>query len=63
MATIATIQKQSTVGEDPRQLLLVNSGSIKMRLLISPLSASTTGTALAVDGGMHGLRPRGPVRN
>ncbi|WIX78899.1 SDR family oxidoreductase [Amycolatopsis carbonis] len=31
--------------------------------LASPLSASTTGTALAVDGGMHGLRPRGPVQN
>jgi len=26
--------------------------------LASPLSASTTGTALAVDGGMQGLRPR-----
>jgi 2-keto-3-deoxy-L-fuconate dehydrogenase len=26
--------------------------------LASPLSGSTTGTALAVDGGMHGLRPR-----
>jgi NAD(P)-dependent dehydrogenase (short-subunit alcohol dehydrogenase family) len=31
--------------------------------LASPLSASTTGTALAVDGGMYGLRPRGPVQN
>ncbi|WP_328614342.1 SDR family oxidoreductase [Amycolatopsis sp. NBC_00355] len=31
--------------------------------LASPLSASTTGTALAVDGGMHGLRPRGPVQH
>ena len=26
--------------------------------LASPRSASTTGTVLAVDGGMHGLRPR-----
>ncbi|MDH2427712.1 SDR family NAD(P)-dependent oxidoreductase [Sphaerisporangium sp. TRM90804] len=26
--------------------------------LASPLAASTTGTVLAVDGGMHGLRPR-----
>ncbi|WP_405141333.1 SDR family oxidoreductase [Sphaerisporangium sp. NBC_01403] len=26
--------------------------------LASPLASSTTGTALAVDGGMHGLRPR-----
>ncbi|MGC5013592.1 SDR family NAD(P)-dependent oxidoreductase [Streptosporangium sp. DT93] len=26
--------------------------------LASPLSGSTTGTDLAVDGGMHGLRPR-----
>ncbi len=26
--------------------------------LAGPLSSSTTGTALAVDGGMHGLRPR-----
>ncbi|AGM08626.1 SDR family NAD(P)-dependent oxidoreductase [Amycolatopsis keratiniphila] len=31
--------------------------------LASPLSASTTGTALAVDGGMYGLRPRGPVHH
>ncbi|GLY43810.1 short-chain dehydrogenase [Amycolatopsis sp. NBRC 101858] len=31
--------------------------------LASPLSASTTGTALAVDGGMYGLRPRGPVNH
>ncbi|WP_410642058.1 SDR family NAD(P)-dependent oxidoreductase [Amycolatopsis sp. lyj-346] len=30
--------------------------------LASPLTASTTGTALAVDGGMYGLRPRGPVQ-
>ncbi|WP_320773005.1 SDR family oxidoreductase [Streptomyces sp. CRN 30] len=26
--------------------------------LASPLSGATTGTSLAVDGGMHGLRPR-----
>ncbi len=26
--------------------------------LASPLASSTTGTVLAVDGGMHGLRPR-----
>ncbi|MFD9893088.1 SDR family NAD(P)-dependent oxidoreductase [Amycolatopsis sp. NPDC059027] len=31
--------------------------------LASPAAASTTGTALAVDGGMYGLRPRGPVDN
>jgi len=31
--------------------------------LAGPLSASTTGTALAVDGGMYGLRPRGPVHH
>jgi Dehydrogenases with different specificities (related to short-chain alcohol dehydrogenases) len=30
--------------------------------LASPLSGSTTGTALAVDGGMQGLRPRPDVR-
>lgn len=30
--------------------------------LASPLSGSTTGTALAVDGGMQGLRPRQAVR-
>ncbi|MGC4985261.1 SDR family NAD(P)-dependent oxidoreductase [Streptomyces sp. DT193] len=30
--------------------------------LASPLSGSTTGTALAVDGGMQGLRPRPAVR-
>jgi len=27
--------------------------------LASPLATATTGTVLAVDGGMHGLRPRG----
>jgi NAD(P)-dependent dehydrogenase (short-subunit alcohol dehydrogenase family) len=31
--------------------------------LASPLSASTTGTALAVDGGMYGLRSHGAIRN
>lgn len=31
--------------------------------LASPLSGSTTGTALAVDGGMYGLRPRPRVAN
>ncbi len=30
--------------------------------LASPLSGSTTGTALAVDGGMYGLRPRPRAR-
>ncbi|CAL9655502.1 Dihydroanticapsin 7-dehydrogenase [Streptomyces sp. enrichment culture] len=29
--------------------------------LASPLSGATTGTALAVDGGMQGLRPRPPA--
>jgi len=29
--------------------------------LASPLASSTTGTALAVDGGMYGLRMRGPA--
>ncbi|GAA1955060.1 SDR family oxidoreductase [Amycolatopsis minnesotensis] len=31
--------------------------------LASPQSGSTTGTTLAVDGGMYGLRPRGPVQH
>ncbi|GAA4530460.1 SDR family NAD(P)-dependent oxidoreductase [Amycolatopsis samaneae] len=31
--------------------------------LASPAAASTTGAALAVDGGMYGLRPRGPANN
>ena len=31
--------------------------------LASPLSGSTTGTALAVDGGMYGLRPRPRASN
>ncbi|MGW4484157.1 SDR family NAD(P)-dependent oxidoreductase [Amycolatopsis sp. NPDC004368] len=44
---------------------LVTAGEVASAItyLASPLSASTTGTALAVDGGMHGLRPRGPVQN
>ena len=31
--------------------------------LASPASASTTGTALPVDGGMFGLRLRSPVQD
>jgi NAD(P)-dependent dehydrogenase (short-subunit alcohol dehydrogenase family) len=29
--------------------------------LASPFASATTGTSLAVDGGMHGLRPRPPA--
>ncbi|WP_410591615.1 SDR family NAD(P)-dependent oxidoreductase [Amycolatopsis sp. lyj-23] len=44
---------------------LVTAGEVANAVvyLASPLSASTTGTALAVDGGMYGLRPRGPVHH
>ncbi|MGW5716955.1 SDR family NAD(P)-dependent oxidoreductase [Amycolatopsis sp. NPDC003865] len=44
---------------------LVTAGEVANAIvyLASPLSASTTGTALAVDGGMYGLRPRGPVHH
>ncbi|MGW4057496.1 SDR family NAD(P)-dependent oxidoreductase [Amycolatopsis sp. NPDC004747] len=44
---------------------LVTAGEVANAIayLASPLSASTTGTALAVDGGMYGLRPRGPVNH
>jgi NAD(P)-dependent dehydrogenase (short-subunit alcohol dehydrogenase family) len=44
---------------------LVTAGEVANAIayLASPLSSSTTGTALAVDGGMYGLRPRGPVQN
>jgi NAD(P)-dependent dehydrogenase (short-subunit alcohol dehydrogenase family) len=43
---------------------LVTAGEVAHAIayLAGPLSASTTGTALAVDGGMYGLRPRGPVQ-
>jgi len=39
---------------------LVTAGEVAHAIayLASPLSGSTTGTALAVDGGMYGLRPR-----
>ena len=39
---------------------LVTAGEVAHAIayLASPLSSSTTGTALAVDGGMYGLRPR-----
>jgi NAD(P)-dependent dehydrogenase (short-subunit alcohol dehydrogenase family) len=39
---------------------LVSAGEVAAAVcyLASPLAASTTGTVLAVDGGMHGLRPR-----
>ena len=39
---------------------LVTAGEVAQAIayLASPLSSSTTGTALPVDGGMYGLRPR-----
>jgi len=41
---------------------LVTSGEVAAAIayLACPLAGATTGTALAVDGGMQGLRPRGP---
>ncbi|GAA3583974.1 SDR family oxidoreductase [Amycolatopsis ultiminotia] len=45
------------------RLVTADEVATAVSYLASPLSASTTGTALAVDGGMHGLRPRGPVQD
>jgi 2-keto-3-deoxy-L-fuconate dehydrogenase len=42
---------------------LVTAGEVAEAIayLASPAAASTTGTALTVDGGMQGLRPRAPA--
>ena len=43
------------------RLVTAEEVALAIAYLASPLSASTTGTVLAVDGGMHGLRlPPGP---
>ena len=46
------------------RLVTAEEVALAIAYLASPLSASTTGTVLAVDGGMHGLRlpPRPPQR-
>ncbi|MFJ8666230.1 SDR family NAD(P)-dependent oxidoreductase [Streptomyces sp. NPDC093600] len=52
---------------DARQPMgrLVTAGEVAAAIvyLAGPAAASVTGTALAVDGGMHGLRPRPAARS
>jgi 2-keto-3-deoxy-L-fuconate dehydrogenase len=44
------------------RLVTADEVAAAIAYLASPLAAATTGTSLAVDGGMQGLRPRPPLR-
>ncbi|WP_158887778.1 SDR family NAD(P)-dependent oxidoreductase [Amycolatopsis anabasis] len=55
----AALQARQPIG----RLVTAEEVANAIAYLASPLSGSTTGTTLAVDGGMYGLRPRGPARN
>ena len=50
----AALQARQPMG----RLVTADEVANAIAYLASPLSGSTTGTALAVDGGMYGLRPR-----
>jgi 2-keto-3-deoxy-L-fuconate dehydrogenase len=54
----AMLERRQQIGR------LVTAGEVAEAIayLASPAAASTTGTVLAVDGGMHGLRMPGAVR-
>jgi NAD(P)-dependent dehydrogenase (short-subunit alcohol dehydrogenase family) len=43
------------------RLVTADEVAAAIAYLASPLAGATTGTSLAVDGGMHGLRPRPPT--
>jgi 2-keto-3-deoxy-L-fuconate dehydrogenase len=45
------------------RLVTADEVAAAIAYLASPLAGSTTGTVLAVDGGMHGIRARPGVRN
>jgi NAD(P)-dependent dehydrogenase (short-subunit alcohol dehydrogenase family) len=53
-AELAALRARQPIG----RLVSAAEVSAAIAYLASPLSASTTGTVLAVDGGMHGLRLR-----
>jgi 2-keto-3-deoxy-L-fuconate dehydrogenase len=53
-AELAALRARQPLG----RLVSADEVAEAIAYLASPASASTTGTALAVDGGMHGLRPR-----
>jgi len=56
---LAALQARQPTG----RLVAAEEVAAAIAYLASPLAGATTGTALAVDGGMYGLRPRGPVNH
>jgi NAD(P)-dependent dehydrogenase (short-subunit alcohol dehydrogenase family) len=55
-AELAALRARQPLG----RLVTAEEVAAAIAYLASPLAAATTGTALAVDGGMQGLRPRPP---
>ncbi|MGH3659114.1 MAG: SDR family NAD(P)-dependent oxidoreductase [Micromonosporaceae bacterium] len=55
-AELAALQARQPMG----RLVTAYEVAAAIAYLASPLAGATTGTVLAVDGGMHGLRPRVP---
>ncbi|MGS2617704.1 SDR family NAD(P)-dependent oxidoreductase [Micromonospora sp. LZ34] len=53
-AELAALQARQPIG----RLVSAHEVAAAVAYLASPLAGSTTGTVLAVDGGMQGLRPR-----
>ncbi|MCW2876421.1 MAG: short chain dehydrogenase [Sphaerisporangium sp.] len=58
-ATDPDAERQALEQRQPMgRLVSAEEVATAIAYLASPLASSTTGTVLAVDGGMHGLRPR-----
>jgi len=56
VAELAALQERQPTG----RLVRPDEVAAAIGYLASPLAGATTGTVLAVDGGMHALRLRGP---
>jgi NAD(P)-dependent dehydrogenase (short-subunit alcohol dehydrogenase family) len=57
-AELAALRARQPTG----RLVSADEVAAAIAYLASPLAGATTGTVLAVDGGMYGLRLRGPVQ-
>jgi NAD(P)-dependent dehydrogenase (short-subunit alcohol dehydrogenase family) len=56
-------EERALVARQPMgRLVTAEEVAAAIAYLAGPLAGSTTGTVLAVDGGMQGLRPRAPYR-